>query len=43
MMEWITANGWTADGRIYNEYLNDTRCPPQDWLVRIRIPITSVD
>jgi effector-binding domain-containing protein len=43
MMEWITANGWTADGRIYNEYLNDTRRPPQDWLIRIRIPITSAD
>lgn len=43
MMEWIAAHGLLSDGRIYNEYLNDTRRPPQEWLLRIRIPIRPVE
>jgi effector-binding domain-containing protein len=39
MMEWITARGMQPNGRIYNEYLNDTHRLPKDWLMRIRIPI----
>lgn len=39
IMEAIAGRGQAAAGRIYNEYLNDTRRPPHNWLLRIRIPI----
>jgi effector-binding domain-containing protein len=41
IQEWLSARGISSAGRIYNDYLNETSFPPEQWLTRIRIPVAG--